>query len=367
MTGANWITTDQVLSRLRGGDVTLSTPKGMYTAMVRCPTLYTSILKRTSSLATGKVEVNKGEAMEYKINSQQTLLSFITSIELALCVFGRAYVRSISIIGFEGEKSFELLDNTQLTENRINGVLTDYTYTTNSTYQRILPDEVMTLDDVEGISLFNQGYPVTRMMAIEGDIKCTALSSEVCVDLITNRGALGVLSMVSVTDPLGKNTQTKEERDSIYKRFTAAYGILTGKMKFVISHLNSKFTKISADIKEMGLSEMSVRNKERITEQYGVPRILLGMADSTFSNLAEAKEFFYNSEIQPRAERIAAFLSEVMGVEVKIYYDHLGIFQSAKKTYAEAMGALVDYYDKATASELLTQDEALREFNEKRT
>lgn len=76
--------------------------------------------------------------------------------------------------------------------------------------------------------------------------------------------------------------------------------------------------------------------------------------------LRRPRSNWYNDAIKPDAERISEVLNAAHGFDgfrIVPYFDHLSIFQEAKRLYADSLTAAVTAASNAIASGLITEQQ----------
>ena len=174
--------------------------------------------------------------------------------------------------------------------------------------------------------------------------------------LIINRGALGIISLNSEdfrTSVLPENKEDREQAQAALRR----YGVMKGQYKYIVTGLKAAFVQISANMKDMNLTEVQRNAKKEIADAYQVPYVLIDTEGTTYANLTAAEVKLYNDAIKPDAERISEVLNAAHGFDgfrIVPYFDHLSIFQEAKRLYADSA---VTAASNAIASGLITEQQ----------
>lgn len=183
------------------------------------------------------------------------------------------------------------------------------------------------------VSLNSIVFPESRIMPLRQIASNLAVNYEARGVLMSNYGALGILSNDGKdeygTKPLDQ--KAKEELQSDYKR----YGILDSQWRIIITSLALKWQPISLNIADLMLFENEKSDIQTICDAFGYPFELLSKSDkSTYNNQLENKKTLYQDVIIPLAENIIFQHNEAMkleGVRYALDYSHIPVLQENKK------------------------------------
>lgn len=170
---------------------------------------------------------------------------------------------------------------------------------------------------------------------------------------------MGIISLNSEdfrTSVLPENKEDREQAQAALRR----YGVMKGQYKYIVTGLKAAFVQISANMKDMNLTEVQRNAKKEIADAYQVPYVLIDTEGTTYANLTAAEVKLYNDAIKPDAERISEVLNAAHGFDgfrIVPYFDHLSIFQEAKRLYADSLTAAVTAASNAIASGLITEQQ----------
>lgn len=379
------MTTKDIL-RLFGSSATYidtSTVLGQSLAFAGCSILTSIIAKKVSAITSARFwvvdeegnDVNRKEIMDRmkQPNPYQTLSQFVGMVEFFSQIYGKAYICKVQALGME---DFELyvVPNELVTENcklslaptfaPLSDVL-NYTVTLNNAPFTVAPEDMFVVNDVT-YSLNRMGAATSRLEALQKPVNTFIAAYEAVNELMWNRGMLGIISMkMSNPDLDTQMPATKSEKDDLRNELNK-YGMLRGQMKYVITGYDASFVPVSSSITDLGASEIQTGCKKDIAYTYQVPGIMLDMADSKYANLSEAKLDFYTNDILPSSANIMNVMNRIYSNEqfkVQAFYDHLDVFQNAKRQQAQGMTALVSALNQAVQSGLMTIDEARDQLN----
>lgn len=156
-----------------------------------------------------------------------------------------------------------------------------------------------------------------------------------------------------------------EDKKNLQEDFQK-YGLSRDQWQVIITNASLKWQAMSMPTKDLLLFEEIEDDVRQIADTYEYPMYLLGFkSGTTYSNVGEAKKSLYQDSIIPEAEYIAESLStflktDLVGLQIKVFYDHLDIFQQGEKEKADAFkvrsDANVPLYEKGiiTLNQLLT-------------
>lgn len=368
-----------------GSDVRLdtTTESGQAKAYLICSALMSVINKKSQAIRNAKLwETDKhGEQVEgrglvdkmYYPNPYQNILDFTSTISAFISVFGSCYVYRMNVPGFGNE--FYVIPNNLITPVTTtvssNPFMPEadvdyYGITIGGLYLTASKDEVRIIRDITyGFNGMFQS--VSRLESLGYDVNTFTAAIEAVNELMVNRGALGIITLKAGDMPTlaqGNVPQTKEEKDAVQLQLRANYGVLRNKWKWVLTNLDAKFTPISTNIKDLGAIDIRTECKKTIADAYGVPSVLLDVADTKYANLSEAKKIFYTDTIIPEAHRIYDFVNSLYGNKdrkVMPYYDHLEFYQEAKRAQAAGLTNFINGLSTAVQNGFMTQEQATNE------
>lgn len=354
------------------------TPMGQARAFERCSILTSIITKKVSAISDARYWVKGQEGNDVEgtdildkmrnPNPYQTLPEFVCMVEFFSQIFGKAYIVKLDAIG---TGSFELyvVPNILVTENekleqeisfapRSN--IESYYINVNGLSFEVDTEHMFVVNDVT-YSMNQMGGSVSRLAALQYPINTFVASYDAVNELLVNRGMLAIISMKAenpaVTMKMGATKEEKQELEQQLNR----YGILRGKMKYAITGYDVACVPVSSSISDLGISEIQLNCKKDIAYTYQVPAIMLDMADSKYANLAQAKLDFYTNDIIPAAKNIMATMNRIYGNDkytVQAFFDHLDLFQEAKRQQAAGMVSLVSALNQSMQSGLMNVQEA---------
>lgn len=354
------------------------TPMGQARAFERCSILASIITKKVSAISDARYWVKDQEGNDVEgtdildkmrnPNPYQTLPEFVCMVEFFSQIFGKAYIVKLDAIG---TGSFELyvVPNILVTENekleqqisfapRSN--IESYYINVNGLSFKVDTEHMFVVNDVT-YSMNQMGGSVSRLASLQYPINTFVASYDAVNELLVNRGMLAIISMKAenpaVTMKMGATKEEKQELEQQLNR----YGILRGKMKYAITGYDVACVPVSTSISDLGISDIQLNCKKDIAYTYQLPAIMLDMADSKYANLSEAKLDFYTNDIIPAAKNIMATMNRIYGNDqytVQAFFDHLDLFQEAKRQQAAGMVSLVSALNESMQTGLMNLQEA---------
>ena len=289
-------------------------------------------------------------------------------VEFFSQIFGKAYIVKLDAIG-TGAFELYVVPNILVTENEKleqeisfapQSNIESYYINVNGLSFKVDTEHMFVVNDVT-YSMNQMGGSVSRLAALQYPINTFVASYDAVNELLVNRGMLAIISMKAenpaVTMKMGATKEEKQELEQQLNR----YGILRGKMKYAITGYDVACVPVSSSISDLGISEIQLNCKKDIAYTYQVPAIMLDMADSKYANLAQAKLDFYTNDIIPAAKNIMATMNRIYGNDkytVQAFFDHLDLFQEAKRQQAAGMVSLVSALNQSMQSGLMNVQEA---------
>lgn len=360
-----------------------STVLGQSLAFAGCSILTSIVTKKVSAITSARFwvvdeegnDVKRPEIMDRmkQPNPYQTLSQFVGMIEFFSQIYGKAYICKVQALGME---DFELyvVPNELVTENLKTSIIPtfapladvdSYTLTLNGVNYTVTPENMFVVNDVT-YSLNRMGGAVSRLESLEKPVNTFIASYEAVNELLWNRGMLGIISMkMSNPDLDTQMPATKSEKADLREQLNE-YGVLRGQMKYAITGYDVACVPVSSSIADLGISDIQSGCKKDIAYTYQVPGIMLDMADSKYANLTEAKLDFYTNDIIPSSANIMDVMNRIHGNEqfkVLAFYDHLDVFQEAKRKQADGFTKMVASLISAMQSGLITRDEAREKYD----
>lgn len=369
----------------KSGNIDTSKPQGQAIAFSACSILTAIVTKKVSAIADARYWAQDAEgndverpeelARMQRPNPYQNLSEFVCMIEFFAQIFGKAYIVKIAPVGIEDDFSLYVVPNLMVEENEAyasdvsfapDSHIRDYTVSFENGQQMTISKEDMFIVRDVTYSLNIMGGSISRMEALRYPINTFIASYDAVNELLVNRGMLGIISLQS-NDPEIMNTVPllKEDKADLQRQLDK-YGILRNRMKYAITAFKADYVPVSSTISDLGLTDVQRSCKKDIAYTYQVPSILLDVEGSTYSNLGEAKLEFYTNDIIPATRNIMSVLNKIYGYEdfaIAPSFDHLELFQDAKRAQAAGMVSLVSALNQAVESGLMSVAEAKRELD----
>lgn len=177
--------------------------------------------------------------------------------------------------------------------------------------------------------------------------------------IITNRGALGILSNDS-KDAVGSTKAMDPKAQKDLQDDFAKYGMSKSQWQVIITNMSLKWQQMSIDVAGLKLFEECEADTQRICDKYGVPYELLGASKgTTFANKNEANKLLYQNTIIPQAIEWVGALNDRFDTKNKSYeiamtYDHLPVMQENLKERGASLTLTTNAMSKALADGAIT-------------
>lgn len=362
-----------------GSTINCDTVAGQTIAYARCSALFSVVTKKSAAIRNARwwavdpsddarqVAGRTEELNRWKHpNDFQTIEDFTAMIEAFKDIYGKAYILRWEPVGVPTAYELYVIPNPlvqEVTTSEFTGFRPDpqidyYMVSINDYQIRVDRDQMFVVRD----SAYNPnifGASQSRLSALQNAVNPFVSSFEAQNELIINRGALGIISLNSEdfrTSVLPENKEDREQAQAALRR----YGVMKGQYKYIVTGLKAAFVQISANMKDMNLTEVQHNAKKEIADAYQVPYVLIDTEGTTYANLTAAEVKLYNDAIKPDAEQISEVLNAAHGFDgfrIVPYFDHLSIFQEAKRLYADSLTAAVTAASNAIASGLITEQQ----------
>lgn len=180
--------------------------------------------------------------------------------------------------------------------------ISHYDYAANNQIMRIEPSEVVHFRD--GFDPENVRKGMSRLAGLFREIATDNEAANWSASLLRNMGVPGV-----VINPEGDERPTREEAEAIKSEFANRFsGDRRGEPLFMAGP--TKVSVLSFSPAQMNMKELRRVPEERISAALGVPAIVAGLGagldHATYSNVAQAREAFYESCLIPMQRLLAA-------------------------------------------------------------
>lgn len=330
------------------------------------------VLDKDGKEAKGS-EAERIRSLLRRPNAIQTWRQFNSQAELFLNLFGEVFIFALTPVGMPDKvKALWVLPNwavdVKLTgkmfmQTEVTEMIESYSLNYNGVKTVLPVESVLHLKD-QHINTNEILRGRSRMVGLQDEVSNIIAAYESRNVLITRRGAIGVLSNES-KDSVGNIPMSDEDKKNLQEDFQK-YGLSRDQWQVIITNASLKWQAMSMPTKDLLLFEEIEDDVRQIADTYEYPMYLLGFkSGTTYSNVGEAKKSLYQDSIIPEAEYIAESLTsflkaDLVGLQIKVFYDHLDIFQQGEKEKADAFkvrsDANVTLYEKGiiTLNQLLT-------------
>ncbi len=210
------------------------------------------------------------------------------------------------------DKSYNIIPTIQivlLTNKKTNNI---HAYKITSKFK----EEIIDKDNLLHIKLYNPSNNYYGLSPIESAIRPIETHnaiSDYFLAVVQNGGRpSGILSHAECySDNIKKSI--KEDFKELYKKMgtQSSVAILEG---------SYKWENIGIDPDKLKLLETKLKAEKEIAAVFGIPPILLGVSDATFSNYKEARKHFFYERVLTMLELILEQISPFYNINIQIDY-----------------------------------------------
>lgn len=344
------------------------TPQGQINAYNACAPLNAVINRKARAFTNGRWYILDKQGKEAQGKSAETLRKLIkkpnplqtwnqlmTQAKVYEQIFEEVFFLTITPVGFAKGEVLTLwvvpnwIINAKASgklyqQSFIEDIVTHYELTYGGKTTKIDRERII---HIKGSNQNNEDQirAKSRLVSLEDPISNIVAAYEARNVLITRKGAIGILSNVS-RDVAGTIPVDSTEKKEVQEEFQN-YGLSKTQSQVIITNANLRWQSMTFPTKDLMLFEEIEDDVRQICDTYNYPMYLLGFkAGTTYSNMGEANKSLYQDAIIPEAEGWAEaftnyFELDKSGLEIKVFYDHLGIFQQSEKEKADALTAKV--------------------------
>jgi hypothetical protein len=188
--------------------------------------------------------------------------------------------------------------------------------------------------------LFSLGDQINNLIAIQ----------DAMYTLTTKRGALGAWVPEMSKDGMGSlmPIDPKEKQDVIDSFLQ--YGInSSNSAPFQVLGISMKWVQAAMNTTELKLFEGNESGIVAVAMAMNVSTSIIGIKDVKYDNQSAAEKSAYTSAVIPCVNNILQNLTSFFkceGFSLRSFWDHLEVFQKAKKDEADALNAMTSALDK---------------------
>ena len=235
--------------------------------------------------------------------------------------------------------------------------------------QSIKPDDMLRIRDVGAWMTSRPDrflWGQSRLYPLSQPISNIMAAFEARHVLMTNRGAIGILSQEAGKGNAPALPLTPKEQDEVEKRFQSTHGLTRDKSQIVISKASLKWQAMTYPTKDLLLFEEIQDDVRVICEVLGIP-FGLNAHDSRTNSLAggsrdaDLKSLYYDTII-PDAELLGESFCDFFhlsdnGIRLMPDYSRLPIFQKDSMQEARAMLFITQANSLAYHDQAITEEE----------
>jgi len=342
------------------------TALGQLYAYNYCQPVTSIVQKMTDSFLAGKIclEDKNGNEVDFKRYEKQLKLyinpnplenttQFLSKFYTFYKLFGEVFIYKVQPLGFK-EYEYFILPNWLLTFYYKNGSVSKFATTSQLTKIQ-LNTGIETIDILKEDFIHFKNNIVNENESWRGQsllYSCDSIVNNILTSiearrsLMENKGPSVILTM----DGGGVNSMPllPAEKENIHKELKTKYGLKRSQRQIIITSASMRAQTMGFATKDLLLFEEKDDDVASICEAYNYPAMLLGLKNSsTYNNVIEARKSLYQDAIIPDSENLMKWINENCDLEnvgLKIYFDHLEVFQKSEKEKAEALKGLIDSY-----------------------
>lgn len=370
------------------GKIDLKTVEGQTQAFIKCAPVSAIIGRIASYSMNGRYSFENADGKPVTRTAQtglpyllkrpnffQTWAEFIAAAVTFVKLNGQCYILPIAPAGFSGKnaRNMFVIPNWLVTpqytgksflQDGIDGVISGY-HISNLGVTVPASDMIIVRDTMPSVQLWENNKLFegqSRLYSLGDQVNNLIAIQDALYTMTTKRGAMGAWVPENVKDSTGVmmpiDPKEKNEVIESFSRFgvtsehTAPFNVLRFGMKWVQAAMN---------VTDLKLFEGNDAGVVQVAMAYDFPTQLLGMKDSTFTNLYEAGKHAYSVCTIPTVENVCnnlvQFFMPDSGLTLKAYFDHLDIFQKSKKDEADAMAAMVGALTGMYEKKVITMEE----------
>lgn len=291
-----------------------------------------------------------------KPNPKQDFRMFFTILETYRKLHGKAYIQIVKSKLFPGQEDYYIIPNGLIQEewdnsydSTYNRKIKSYRIYTGVDQKLLMPDEVYVIYDNVLEFDGDRTNGASKLRSLSEVISTVVTLWEVRTELIANSGARNIISMGAKDVDMLISPFLKEEKRSIDKEMKR-YGNRRSQINNLFVSTDAKVSSLTAKISEMDLPQTLKDGIKAICNAYSCPPMLIGVEDSRFKTLPEARKEFYTQAVIPSLNYLFEAFLNMMGEKtdkwhLDVDYSHLDFYQEAKKeeaiAYQQMSGAVV--------------------------
>lgn len=247
-----------------------------------------------------------------------------------------------------------------LRQTAIDGIIEEFKVKKDAygAYEIFKPSEIVYLNDVDGINLFDT---TSRIVGLRDPLSNIAAGYRKRNVLLTNLFSLGILTGKANSDGVSAIPLDPEDaekmREDMKKRHEG---------QVIVTDKDFKFEAMSFPVKELQLFEEMTEDKLAIIDAYGLNQHMFTQGTtsrgSTFSNVEMGERQAYNSTIIPDTVLMYKEIGFQLGLEkegiyLKPSFEHISVLKADETKSAEAMFKRAQAVEKMSEQVTLSDEE----------
>lgn len=299
-------------------------------------------------------------------NPKEDFNIFFKKLDTQVKLHGLAYVRKIKA---GGDEFYYVIPTKFVTPRYKTGSdvysewnVESYFINTGATSYELRPSEVHIFSDVVLSSDSYSFFGSSRLESLSEVISTYVTIWETLTEMYANRGALNVIGLGVKDANMMSLRATKSEKESFYQKLKN-FGLTRSQNKNLVTTLDAKVSKISADMHEMMFAEIIKESKKAVCTAFNIPAELFGIESARFKTVPEARKESYTQGAIPTLEYYLSEWNIMRGNTDKSYvispdFSHLDFYQEAKLQESVAFQQMSNAVVPLTTSGLMSIQEA---------
>ena len=359
-----------------------------------CPPLQSVIRKKGEGLVNGKIipvdpftekavtpsgEFNKFMGVINRPNAQMKRNDLLMYIDACLSIYDVAYLYKVKAVGFDNVTGLIPIPNNAITPQyklqvniadpaQFNSLVESYTINIMGMPLVLRGDDVNLIHEIRGSGINlrggNEYKPSSRIESLRVPITNIVASLESRNQIITKRGAEGIISPKPASDMTGVSVALDPEEKKRLQQAYEGYGYLDGQYHMYLAKVPMDYTAITRNVAQLGLFEGENTDKRTIALAYNMPAPLIGLPDEAkYNTFTEAQRQMYEGAVIPDGGIISQAFDEIFRPKGwKFYFDfsHLDCFQKSETERATALDKTITALTNGITAGLIEQADAKR-------
>ena len=237
-----------------------------------------------------------------------------------------------------------------------------YIVNTGASSYTLKPNEVHIFSDVVLASDNYSFFGGSRLESLSEVVTTYVTLWETLTEMYANRGALNVIGMGVKDANMMSLSATQKEKESFYEKLKN-FGLRRQQNKNLVTSLDAKVSKISADMQEMIFPDIIKESKKAVCTAFNIPSELFGIESARFKTVPEARKESYTQGAIPTLEYYLSEWKIMRGIKDVNYnispdFSHLDFYQEAKLQESVAFQQMSNAVVPLVTNGLMSMEEA---------